>query len=83
MSDLVETITTISYGNRYVWLTADTGNTYLVECQHLIVASSNHDIKWYKVTTVGKEAIRVSLVCSLKAAHVSSVSMKGDVVIVT
>ena len=78
-------LTSGCYGNRFGWLTADTGSeAYLMESQHLIVANSNHDIMWYKVTNVDKETIQVSLVCSLAAAYMSSVSMKGeDVVIVT
>ena len=49
-----------------------------MESQHLIVTDSNHDITWYKVTD--KKAIQVS---SLTGAHMSSVSMRGDIVMVT
>ena len=64
---------------RFVWLTADTcSEAYAIESQHLIVASSNHDITWYKVTD--KVTIQVS---SLTGAHMSSVSMRGDIVMVT
>ena len=62
----------------------DTGSeARLMESQHMIVASSNHDITWYKVTTANKETTQVSSVCSLAAAHMSSVSIKGSVAIVT
>lgn len=72
-------LSVICYGNRFVWLMVDIGSeTYLMESQHLIVASSNHEITWYKVTNVDKETIQVSSVWSLTAAHMSSVSMKGD-----
>ena len=54
-----------------------------MESQHMIVASSNHDITWYKVTTENKETVQVSSVCSMTAAHMSSVSIQGGVVIAT
>ena len=72
------------YGNRFAWWTVDTGSGgHLMESQHIIVASSNHDITWYKVTTVSKETVQVSSVCSMTAAHLSSVSMKGGIIIAT
>ena len=65
-------------------MTADTGSeAYVMESQHLIVTGSNHDITWYKVTNVDKETIQVSSVCTLTGTHMSSVGMKGDVVMVT
>jgi len=80
----MSSLTPSCYDNRFVWLTANIGSeTYLMESQHLIVASSNHDISWYKVTNVDKETMQVSSVCSLTSAHVSSISMKGNVVMVT
>ena len=65
-----------------MWLTASTGSdAYVMESQHLIVTDSSHNITWYKVTN--KETIQVLPINSLTASHVSSVSMKGDVVVVT
>lgn len=67
------------YGNSFVWLTADVGSgAHSMESQHLIVTGSNHDITWYKVTGTDEQAVQVTSVCSLTAAHVSSVSIKGD-----
>ena len=53
-----------------------------MECQHLITISDNCDVIWYKLTK-DKEIVQVSLTCSLTRAHMSSISVKGDVAVVT
>ena len=59
-------------------MTDTSKEAFVTVSQHLIVAGSNHDITWYRVTD--KETIQVS---SLTGAHMSHVNMKGDIVMVT
>ena len=51
-----------------------------MEYQHLITTSNNCDVMWYKLTK-NEKIVQVSLACSLTRARMSSISVKGDVVV--